>query len=226
MRTVAHSLAMITVIRGKTVSTMTRAELDALIAAHDALTIDLGAGDGKFAYRYALEHPRTLVIAIDPVRENVRESSAKAAKKRDRGGAPNALYVAASIEQLPPELAHVADEICITLPWGSLMRGIILADAPVLGAVASLGRTEARIRIVLNTRIFDDPVPIEARDLPDLSPDYARTTLGRAFAAAGMHIDEARWLTPEEVAGLGTTWAKRLSHRSPPRSLLIEARVT
>jgi 16S rRNA (adenine(1408)-N(1))-methyltransferase len=219
-------LAVITIIRGKAAPTMTRAELDALIAQHDAVTIDLGAGDGKFALRYAIAHPKRLVIAVEPVRENVRESSAKAAKKPDRGGAPNALYVAASIEQLPPELRGVADEILITLPWGSLMRGIILADAAVLAAIASLGRNGARVRIVLNTRIFDDPVPVDARDLPNLTPEYARATLGPAFATTGMHIEEARWLTPEEAAALNTTWAKRLSHRSPPRSLLIEAVTT
>ena len=122
-------------------------------------------------------------------------------------------------------MARIADEIFVTLPWGSLMRGIILADPAVLAAIASLGRDGARVRMVLNTRIFDDPVPLEARDLPDLTPEYADETLARAFAATGMRIDEARWLTPEEVAALGTTWAKRLSHRSPPRSLLIVGEV-
>jgi 16S rRNA (adenine(1408)-N(1))-methyltransferase len=207
------------VVRGRAASDMTRAELDELIARHDSVTIDLGAGDGKFAYRYALER---LVIAIEPVRENVRASSAKAGRRRERGGAPNALYIAASIEQLPPELQYVANEMLITLPWGSLMRGIILADERVLAAIASLAREGARVRIILNTRIFDDPVPLEARDLPDLSPDYAREALAPGFAAAGMRIEQARWLAPQEVAALGTSWAKRLSHRSPPRSLLIE----
>jgi 16S rRNA (adenine(1408)-N(1))-methyltransferase len=204
---------------------MTRAQLDEAIARYDRVTIDLGAGDGKFAYRYAIEHPRRLVIAVEPVRENVRESSAKAAKKLERGGAPNALYVAASIEQLPAELERVADEILITLPWGSLMRGIILGDAQVLAAVASLGRAGARVRVVLNTRIFDDPVPLDARDLPDVTPEYARDALAPAFATAGMRLEGARWMDAGEVATLGTTWAKRLSHRAPPRSLLIEAAV-
>jgi hypothetical protein len=30
----------------------------------------------------------------------------------------------------------------------------------------------------------------------------------------------------DEVAAIETTWAKRLSHRQPPRSVLIEAGVT
>jgi 16S rRNA (adenine(1408)-N(1))-methyltransferase len=165
------------------------------------------------------------VIAIEPVRENMREASARAAKAPARGGAPNALFVVASVEMLPDELRGMADEILITLPWGSLMRGIVLGDASVLRAIASLGREGAAVRIVLNTRIFDEPVPIEARDLPELSPEYAFAVLAGAFAGAGLRLDEARWLEPDEVAALGTTWAKRLSHRSPPRSLLIEAMV-
>jgi 16S rRNA (adenine(1408)-N(1))-methyltransferase len=77
----------------------------------------------------------------------------------------------------------------------------------------------------LNTRIFDDPVPVEARDLPEVTPDYARDTLGPAFQRAGMPMTRADWMDADEVATLGTTWAKRLSHRHPPRSVIIEATV-
>jgi 16S rRNA (adenine(1408)-N(1))-methyltransferase len=213
------------IVRGRSSVELTRAQVDALRTGYRDVAIDLGAGDGLFAYRYARAHPETLVIAIEPVRENVRDASAKAAKKPERGGAPNVVYAVASIEMLPAELRGVAGQILVTLPWGSLMRGIILGDAGVLAALASLGRADAQVRIVLNTRIFDDPVPVDARDLPELSPAYARDSLAPAFADAGLRLDLSRWLEPAEVAALGTTWAKRLSHRSPPRSLLIEATV-
>ena len=215
---------MITV-RGKQPDELTRAQLDALIAPYEGVTLDVGAGDGRFAYHYAQQHPQRFVIALDPVRENMREVSAKAAKKPERGGVPNALFVVASIEQPPVEMRGVADQIFVTLPWGSLMRGIILGDAQVLAAIASFGALGARVRIVLNTRIFDDPVPIEVRDLPEVTPDYARDTLSPAFEAAGMRIDRADWMDADAVATLGTTWAKRLSHRRPPRSVVIDATV-
>jgi 16S rRNA (adenine(1408)-N(1))-methyltransferase len=215
---------MITV-RGKQVAELTRAELEALIAPYDGVTLDIGAGDGRFAYHYAQKHPRQFVIALDPVRENMREISAKAAKKPERGGTPNAIFIVASIEQPPAELRGVADEIFVTLPWGSLMRGIILGDAQVLAAIAAFGAPGARVRIVLNTRIFDDPVPIEARDLPEVTPDFVHDTLTQAFEAAGMRIERADWMDVDEVATLGTTWAKRLSHRRPPRSVVIGATV-
>lgn len=213
------------IVRGRHVITMTDAEARTLVATYDGVTLDLGTGDGRFAYHYAQQHPTWLVIGLDPVRENMREISAKAAKKPERGGAPNVLFVVASIEQPPEELRGMAGEIFVTLPWGSLMRGIILGDAAVLAAIASFGAAGASVRIVLNTRIFEDPVPLDARDLPEVTPDYVRASLTAAFEGAGLRIDHADWMDADEVATLGTTWAKRLSHRRPPRSVVIEATV-
>lgn len=211
------------VVRGKASEEMSVEVLRALVAAHEGVSVDVGAGDGRFAYRYAQAHPRRLVIALEPVRENVREMSSKAGRRAARGGLANVLYVAGSIERAPAELRGVADEIFVTLPWGSLMRGLILGEAGVLEGVASLGAADARVRVVLNTRIFDEPVPAEAQDLPEVTPDYVVETLARAYATAGLGIERADWMSASEVAALGTTWAKRLSHRAPPRSVVVEA---
>ncbi len=211
------------VVRGKHTEPMDAPALAALIAPFEAVTVDLGAGDGRFAYRYAAEHADRLVIGIDPVAENLRELSAKATRKPARGGLPNVLYVVASIEQLPPELRGIAGEIFVTLPWGSLMRGIILAKAAVLDGIASLARNGAALHIVLNTRIFDDPVPVEVRDLPEVTPDYVQETLAPQYARHGIEIVDTRFMDAAEVAATSTTWAKRLSHRAPPRSVCVEA---
>ncbi|MDP9238194.1 MAG: class I SAM-dependent methyltransferase [Chloroflexota bacterium] len=213
------------VVRGKVTEEMSGAALEERMRPYAGVTVDLGAGDGRFAYRYAAAHPDRLVIAVDPVRENLREMSARAARKPERGGGANALFVVASIEQAPPELRGVADEIYVTLPWGSLMRGLILGQDAIMAAIASMGRDGAALRIVLNTRIFDDPVPIEVRDLPEVTPDYVRDPLIEAYARHRIDIREARWMYADEVAAIGTTWGKRLSHRAPPRSVLIEATV-
>ncbi len=213
------------IVRGKRASEISAAQLAEMIAAYAHVTIDLGAGDGAFAYRYAKAHDDRFVVAIDPVAENLAEYAARAARKPARGGLANVLYVVASVEHPPPELRNVAIEIFVTLPWGSLMRGIILADERVLEGIESLARDGAGLRIVLNTRIFDDPVPIDVRDLPEVTPEYVRASLADAYARVGITITNTRWMNAEEVATLGTTWAKRLSHRSPPRSVLIAARV-
>ena len=213
------------VVEGKKTREIDAAALRALIASYVGVSIDLGTGDGRFAYRYAVSHPDRFVIAIDPVAEAMAEMSTRARRKHERGGLPNVLYAVASIGRMPAELDQIANEIFVNLPWGSLMRGIILADEVVLKGIARIGQPGAALHIVLNTRIFDDPIPLEARDLPELTPDYVRLTLAPAFARAHVKIDEVRYLSPEEVGALETTWAKRLSHRRPPPSVLIDAHV-
>ena len=211
------------VVRGKQAQEMDAAALAEAIGPYESVVVDVGAGDGRFAYRYAQEHPARFVIGVDPVRENLRELSAKAARKPARGGLPNVLYVVASIEQVPQGLRAIASEIYVTLPWGSLMRGIILAEAAVLEGLASLAKDGAVLHIVLNTRIFDDPVPLDVRDLPDVTPEYVRDVLAPAYARHGIEIGGVRFMDADEVAAISTTWAKRLSHRAPPRSVAIEA---
>ncbi|MDE3096843.1 MAG: hypothetical protein KGK07_12720, partial [Chloroflexota bacterium] len=76
------------------------------------------------------------------------------------------------------------------------------------------------------TRIFDDPVPIDARDLPEPTPEYVRATLAPLYARRGLRIEQARLFDADELRALGTTWAKRLSHRRPPPSVYVEATVT
>lgn len=213
---------MITV-HGKNTSEIDAGELDRLIAGYETVAIDVGTGDGRFAYGYAGEHPETFVIGVDPVKEAMREMSARARRKPARGGLPNLLYVVASIEQLPDELEGRADAIFVNLPWGSLMRGVIEADDTVLGNLSRLAKSGATLRIILNTRIFDDPVPLDVQGLPEVTEEYVAATLTPAYLHHGFRIDAARQLSPEELLDLGTSWAKRLSHRMPPPSFLIEA---
>ena len=213
------------IVEGKKTREIDSDGLRKLISPFLGVTIDLGTGDGRFSHRYAATHPDRFVIGVDPVPETMAEISGRSRRKPERGGLPNVLYAVASIERVPAELKHVADEIFVNLPWGSLMRGMILGDDAVLAGIAGMAKSGAVVHIVLNTRIFDDPIPIEARDLPDVTPEYVRHSLAPAFARHSITIDDERYLAPEEVAAIETTWAKRLSHRRPPPSLLIEAHV-
>jgi 16S rRNA (adenine(1408)-N(1))-methyltransferase len=211
------------VVNGRKVEEMSAAELRAAALPYARVVVDVGAGDGRFAYNLAKAQPAAFVVGMEPVAENLRESSSRARRKPERGGLPNVIYVTASIETPPPELVGVADEVSVVLPWGSLMRGIILGGDGVLRGLAGLAKADGTVRIVVNTLIFDDPVPLEARDLPEPSPEYVTSVLAPKYAAHGLRIDEARFFDADEVAALPSTWAKRLSHRRPPPSVLIVA---
>src|SRR2546430_12368378 len=111
---------------------MSADDLASLSAGYRAVAVDVGTGDGRFAYAYARKHPDWLVIGMDPAREGLREMSMRAMRKPARGGLPNVIYVWSGIEQPPDELGHIADEVHVVLPWGKLLPGVVLPVHDVL----------------------------------------------------------------------------------------------
>jgi 16S rRNA (adenine(1408)-N(1))-methyltransferase len=152
----------------------------------------------------ARAQPGALVIGIDADAAALRERSAAAARPADRGGLPNALFLAAGAEHLPPDLEAIADELCVTLPWGSLLRGAIAPEAWFRGLVGRLLRPGGTARLVLST----GPREVAA-GLPPLDGEAAHG-LAAAYARAGLEPMCVRSLTAADVDGLGSSWAKRL----------------
>lgn len=190
----------------------------------EAVHVDVGTGDGRYAYALARAHPGRLVVGVDALRDNLAEMSQKASRKPAKGGLPNVVYVAASAEAPPPELLGVADHVSVMLPWGRLMVGLIAPDADVLRGLAAIAKPNAAMTFVLNAEVWGDPVPVEARDLPEPTPERVLGELAPAYAEQGIEVSEARLMTLDEVKALPTTWAKRLaSSRALPRFVYVSA---
>ena len=133
-------------------------------------------------------------MGIDSNAENLAEISRKAARKPARGGAKNAMFVRASVEALPEELAGLAARVTILLPWGSLLRALAEPDPAVLAGVRGLCRAGASLEVVMSVD-----------GLGDVLPGYRDA--GFAAAIAPLPIAEVR--------RLGTTWASRLAFGRP-----------
>jgi 16S rRNA (adenine(1408)-N(1))-methyltransferase len=144
------SLDHVDVVRGKSVVRVPVTELLARAATAARVVVDLGAGDGRFAYRRARAHSEWLCIAVDACAAGMRELSWRALRKPSRGGAPNVVFVRAAIESLPQALAGIADEVTINYPWGSLLRAVLEPDPAALGGIVRLGRPGAALRIHVN----------------------------------------------------------------------------
>ena len=197
--------------------------LSELRARHETTAVDVGTGDGRFAYHLASTDPTRLVIGIDAHDEPMGEIAAKAARKPARGGRANLLLVRAPIEMLPPELHAVADEVSVQLPWGSLLEGIVLARDDVLGGLAALCRPGARLSVTLNGEIWLDSTPARYEDLPVPTPEYVAEAIEPEFRRRGVDLGPARYLTAAEAKALPTTWARRLGHgRTHPRFVYFE----
>jgi 16S rRNA (adenine(1408)-N(1))-methyltransferase len=213
-------------VEGKRVRELRAAELEERIRPYERVVVDVGTGDGRFAYATATAHPDWFVVGIDAISERLDELSAKAGRKPAKGGRANVLFVRASAEQPPPELHQRADEIHVLLPWGALLVGTMLADEAVLTGLAALARPGATVTIVFNAEVWEESTPKDMLDLPAVTVDYVQQTLVPAYAAFGIDVTEVRELTEPEVKAMPTTWARRLSHGRFPKFVLARGQVT
>ncbi len=190
---------------------------------YSSTTVDVGTGDGRFAYHLASSDPNRFVIGIDALAEPMGERAATAARKPARGGRANVMFVHATIEALPDELAGIADDVYVQLPWGALLEGIVLARDEVLVGIAKLCRPGARVVVTLNGEIWRASTPVRYESLPVPTPEYVAEVVAPAFARAGIELGAARYATAEEAKQLPTTWARKLGHnRDHPRFVQFE----
>ncbi|MDA8391841.1 MAG: methyltransferase domain-containing protein [Actinomycetota bacterium] len=183
----------------------------ALRAAYGDVVVDVGTGDGRFAYHLARSTAESLVVGVDPVAANMAATARRAARKQAKGGAPNLLLVHASVEELPTVLHRTASAVFVQLPWGRLLEGIVTADPEIVGGLARLCAPGAHLTLTLNTRIWEHDLPGRFDHLPAPTPAHVAQVVAPAFAAKGIELRQSRYLTYPEMRSLGTTWAKRLS---------------
>ncbi len=176
------------------------------------MIIDLGCGDGRFPYERARHEPDALCIGIDPDADTLAEYAYRASRKPSRGGVANVLYVVAALEDLPAELAGVADVVCVNFPWGGLLRGLLIPEPAVLAAVAGLAKPGGRFEMVLTFDAAHDAGVFGGLEPPSLDEEYIREVLAPAYAAAGLEVEDVREIMREEALALPSTWGRRLLH--------------
>jgi len=171
--------------------------------------IDVGTGDGRAVLAAAIRDPRTLVLGMDANAGAMAESSRRAASALRRGGLPNAAFVVAAAEAIPPELRRLAGLVTVRFPWASLLRGLVGQDAAVATGVESLVAGGGILELLLAPSARDglDGVPVDANAIVEAATS--------TFAALGLTPSIARPATAGEIAASGSTWAKRLHSQRP-----------
>ncbi len=212
-------LTVLKKISGKKLVEIEAAEFGRLLGLYDSVLIDIGTGDGKFVLTQARENSRMLCVGVEPAWERVSQASNRAVRKPAKGGAPNALFLCASAENLPVELRNVADLVTVNYPWGSLLSGICLARENVISNLAGLGRAGAKLVINLNTAVFEDPLEREKLGLPDVNTDYVRTVMQEQFRRLGWRFATAEFLSGQ--LPVSTTWGAQLVKGSMRNTLNI-----
>ena len=86
--------------------------------------VDLGCGDGLYAYRQALQKPDNLYLAIDANSQVLQKLSNKVEHQK----LGNLIYLQHTAESLPLELNSKVDQLMILYPWGSLLKIVATAE--------------------------------------------------------------------------------------------------
>jgi len=176
----------------------------------EGVIIDIGTGDGRFVYQSARENPNRFYIGIDPNTHPLEKISEKIHRKPAKGGAPNLLFIQAAVEDLPPELDGVANELHVHFPWGSLLRAIATGDAAGLQNLRRICSAGALLEVVIGLDPERDRSEIERLGLTPLSHEFIDNELIPKYAAAGFETIEHGILTASEWPELNTSWSKRL----------------
>src|SRR6266511_3355832 len=87
----------------------------------------------------------------------------------------------------------------------------------------------ASLDVTVGTDIWREPVPVEIRELPELTLEYVEEVLRPRLAEAGWRVETAELVSGAEPGGSGahaSSWGRRLSDRSRPRTRFMHIRAT
>lgn len=161
-------------------------------------------------YQSARQNPERFYIGVDANPRPLEKVSEQIHRKPAKGGAPNALFVQAAVEELPPELDGVADEVHVQFPWGSLLGAVVLGEPVVLQNLRRICSPRARLEVVIGLDPERDRSEMDRLGLPPMSLPYIDSALASRYREAGFEVLARGLLPAADWAKLQTTWAKRL----------------
>jgi hypothetical protein len=164
--------------------------------------------------------PRAFVIGIDASASAMAEVSRRAARAAATGGQANVLFAVAAAERPPAELIGRVDLLLVTMPWGSLLRGVLALDDGAAAGIASLLRPWGELAAIVSVTERD------GLDVAGFETEAFAEDLARRWAAHGLRIDAAETAGEDDIVATGSSWARRLSAgRSRPAWRLMATRV-
>lgn len=199
------------VILGKQMEEIDAAAVRAAVAPYRGVLVDLGTGSGRFVYKVAQHFPDLFCIGLDAVSRELQEYATKVRRSPARGGLPNAMFVRAAAEDTPAELAGLATHLTVNLPWGSLLKGIVLAQPEVMGNLLRLAASQAGLEFLVSYSSRYEPQMMAQLGLPELTREYLEQHLTPAYAAQGIFVQEIALLDNATVRRLPLAWGRRLA---------------
>lgn len=198
------------VIKGNKLFELNKGEFGQLIKSFNSVEVDIGTGDGRFAYKSALKNPDALYIGIDPSQKQLEEYSKKAVKKRLN----NVVFVLGSMELFPSELYLCADKVHINFPWGTLLGHIAKPTYTIISKIGNILKPNGTLQIILGYTQQTEPTETERLQLDDLNETYIKEKIAPLFEECNLHLIRLKLLEKSDLKDIETTWSKKLSFGS------------
>jgi 16S rRNA (adenine(1408)-N(1))-methyltransferase len=135
------------------------------------------------------------------------------------------LFVEAAVENLPPELDGIAQEVRIQFPWGSLLQAVVHANPAVMNQLRRICRNGALLNVIVSIDPVRDRSEIERLNLPALHLHYVQQVLTPAYKKSGFYMMETGILSEIQYSSLKSSWARRLRRNTNGQSLYWIARM-
>lgn len=187
---------------------------NSLLPTGEGIVIDIGTGDGLFVFECARQNPNKFYIGIDANARPLEKISEKIYRKPAKGGLPNVLFLQSAVEDLPAELAGVADEVHVHFPWGSLLGAVATGNETILRNLRRICTSGALLEIVIGFDPARDAAELKRLEIFSLSLDHIDSFLAPRYERAGFEIVEKGVLPQSEWNQVHTSWAKRLKGRA------------
>lgn len=192
------------IMRGKHAAAMDARILAERLAGYNTIHLDMGTGDGRFVQHIAQTQPHHFVIGLDACRDKLHEVSRRAP--------PNALFVIASAQTLPPELSGLASQVTINFPWGSLLEGLLTGDPALLAGLRAIARPDAGLDIRVNGGALAEV---------GHTLETGAAQIREVLLTGGFRMRTPVVMSARELRSCPTTWARRLAFGCDPQAIFL-----
>ena len=179
------------------------------------IIVDIGTGDGSFAYELAKQNPDRLIIGIDPNHKNLEKLSLAASRKPAKGGLQNVMFVLASVEDLPHELDGLVNQVFINFPWRGLLKSILLVEPGAWNNIKRICQPGALVDVLFGV---DDQIEAGERDklaLPSVTLPYISEVMAPKLIQGGLRPLNIKIVDGKSLTQYPSSWAKKLSFGKP-----------
>lgn len=186
------------------------------INSYGKRVIDLGTGQGSFAYFNALENKDCFYVGLDSCKESMKRYAVKQYKNKIE----NLMYVVMNAQNIDCVMENKFSEVYVNLPWGSLLQGIFKEELGIINSISKISKSGCKIHICFSYDEKFEKNEIEKRELPILDEQYFEFQFKDIYMNYGIVIENVQYVVKDEL-NFKSKWMKVLTESRSRKFYLI-----